>query len=180
MKLCPVDHLLYPAPLEAHELASLLHRVGVEYRAQWAKKVRGIRPEMTQKFNYHPLRITLGGTAQLEARLMIKFTLMLWKIIPIVMQVEPYTGLSLALGALNPAACERPTSLGYQMHYGLDLTLGLDKISVKLPVLPQLEVGGKILPWYSTLTLVSRTPMTKVPFKGCLQVRSQAGYLGPT
>jgi hypothetical protein len=162
-----------PCSVRGSSVVLPLHidRAGVEYRAQWANKVRGIRPAMTQKFNYHPLKITLGDATHLpEGRLMIKFTLKLWKMTPIVMQVKPYIGLDLALGKIIPAACERPAALGYQMYYGLDLMLGLDKISIKLPVLLRLEVGGRILPWKSTFALVSKTPMTKAPFTGCLQV----------
>jgi hypothetical protein len=143
------------------------HRAGVEYRYHWDEKLRSIKPEMTSKFNFHPVSVTLNGAADIQGRMYLKITMKLWTTVPLVIQPEPYIGLLLKMG--SDSGCEMMTALGYQTYWGLDLTLGLEKIQVKLWKL-RLTVSFNVLPWKKTFGIVKRQPVKKL--SGCLKVRA--------
>ena len=83
---------------------------GVDYRdVNGESKFSTIAPRSTNAFNYHPLTITLRGKATARVTLKPRLTLKVWKLVPIVIEPQPYLGVDAkpvdCLYTLRPFVC---------------------------------------------------------------------------
>ncbi|KAJ9506856.1 hypothetical protein QJQ45_013001 [Haematococcus lacustris] len=124
--------------------------MGVEYRSQW-EEMRRVPSQTFDSFNTHPLKLSMTKETDVEVSLLPTLTATLWSVTDFVIQPSANLGVQLALAAPGCSGVQ------YRTYYGLDLGLTLSRIELRVPLTSwTLSLGGDILPWSSTFTLIGK------------------------
>ncbi|KAL6765513.1 hypothetical protein V8C86DRAFT_498447 [Haematococcus lacustris] len=136
--------------------------MGVEYRSQWGE-MRRVPSQTFDAYNTHPLRLSMTAETDVEVSLLPTLTASLWSVTDFVIQPSANLGVQLAPAAPGCSGVQ------YRTLYGLDLWLSLTRIELRVPLTSwTLSLGGDILPWSSTFTLIEKTFPQCGSCSGCL------------
>jgi hypothetical protein len=131
-------------------------RQGVEYRASWGG-MEPVRSPPSRGMNFRPPKVNLAGAAQVEVQVRPIIYLILFGSSTITLTPSPYVGVDLRLaGQGGPGSAT--AMVEYDMYYGMDLRLALEKIGIMIPLIKfEFTFGGRFLPWATNIQIMDKT-----------------------